>query len=193
MSAELFSGNEFTVRQNIFTFFGASIRVFDKDMQQIMFCRQKAFKLKEDIRIYRDETKTEEVFRIAARNIIDFAATYDIIDSSTETKVGSLRRRGFKSILKDEWQIMDANDQEVGKIKEDNAFLALLRRFLSSLIPQNFKVYHGDVQVAEFRRGFNPFVNKMKVDFSHDTENVLDHRIGLASAILVILMEARSN
>ena len=74
----------------------------------------------------------------------------------------------MKSILKDEWIIMDAEDQEKGLIKEDSALLAVVRRFLTNLIPQK---YYGELQgeqVCAFKQNFNPFVMKIDLDFSMD-------------------------
>lgn len=192
MNPNLFSGDTFTVRQKLFTI-RTVVTVLDQNQQPILYCRKKSFKLKEDIRIYTDETRSKEVFRISARNIIDFAATYDIIDSETETKIGSFRRKGLKSILKDEWIILDTQDREVGLIKEDSAVMAIMRRLFTSLIPQSFQVYYMDKEIGEFRRAFNPFVNKMQVDLSADTTHSLDHRMGVAAALLIVLMEARSS
>ena len=71
----------------------------------------KAFKLKEDIRLYTSEDMQTEVLSIQARKIIDISSAYDVIDSLTGAKVGALKRKGLKSILKDEWIIMDAEDK----------------------------------------------------------------------------------
>ena len=50
-------------------------------------------------------------------------------------KLGAFKRKGWRSLLRDEWIVMDASDQEIGFLKEDNAMIATLRRFIS-LIPQ---------------------------------------------------------
>jgi hypothetical protein len=57
------------------------------------------FRLREDIRVYADEGKQQEVLMIKARQIIDFAAAYDVVDSASGEKVGALRRKGWSSIL----------------------------------------------------------------------------------------------
>src|SRR5256714_13503623 len=44
----------------------------------IAFVRQKRMALKEDIRFFRDESETEELFRIKARAIIDVGGRYDL-------------------------------------------------------------------------------------------------------------------
>ncbi|MNR57283.1 hypothetical protein D3C85_1780200 [compost metagenome] len=43
-------------------------------------------------------------------------------------------------------------------------------------------------KVAEFKQNFNPFVQKLNLDFSAD-HNKLDRRLGLAGAVLLIAVE----
>src|SRR3972149_10699607 len=115
-------------------------RFYDPMGNLVMFSEQKMFKLREDIRVYSDENKTQEVLMIKARQIMDYSAAYDVVDSATGQKVGALRRKGLASILRDEWEILDVGDNVVGKLFEDSMGLALLRRFLSGLIPQNYDI-----------------------------------------------------
>src|SRR5512143_240359 len=103
-------------------------RFYDPSGNLVMFSEQKMFRLREDIRVYADEQKQAEVLMIKARQILDFSAAYDVIDSATNAKVGVLRRKGWKSLLRDEWEILDAQDQPVGTLFEDSVPLAMLRR-----------------------------------------------------------------
>ena len=48
-----------------------------------------------------------ELLSIQARQIIDFSAAYDVYDGSTGSKVGALKRKGMKSILRDECEIRE--------------------------------------------------------------------------------------
>ena len=57
---------------------------------------------------------------IKARNVVDFSASYDVIDSKTGNKLGALRRKGWASILRDSWEVLDADDVVIGKIEEDS-------------------------------------------------------------------------
>lgn len=185
----IFTHTEYVVRKKILTVLGAKFHIYDNNEQLVMFSQMKAFKLKEDIRLYSDESMQQELITIQARSVIDFAATYDVVDAVTRENLGSLRRKGMKSILKDEWIILNANEQEVGLIKEDSALLALLRRFLTNLVPQKF---HGEVDgrtVVEFQQNFNPMVSKLNVDFSANTNKQLDPRLGLAAAVLLLAIE----
>ncbi|NQX58088.1 hypothetical protein [Paenibacillus qinlingensis] len=184
-----FNQQRFIVRKQILSLVGAKIDIFDKDERAILFSKMKAFKLKEDIRIYGDETMQTELISIQARSVIDFSSIFDVVDVETGHKVGSLRRKGMKSIFKDEWAILSPDESEIGLIKEDNALLALLRRFLTNLIPQHYNIEMNGTKVAEFKQNFNPFVQKLNLDFSADNNNKLDRRLGIAAAVLLVAVE----
>ena len=190
---QAFSHQRYLVRRKIFKIFGAAFHIYDPLGELVFYSKMKAFKLKEDIRLYANKDMQTELLVIQARNIIDISAAYDVIDPASNRKIGALKRKGLKSILKDEWIIMDANDQEVGLIKEDSAILALIRRFLTNLIPQK---YYGELNgrnVCEFKQNFNPFVMKINLDFSMDNEGLLDRRLGIAAAVLLCAIEGKQN
>lgn len=186
-----FSETKYLVRKKVLHLFGGAFHVFDETGQKVLFYSQmKAFKLKEDIRLFTGEDMTTEVLTIKARNILDFSSAYDVFDSQKQEKVGVLKRKGLKSMFKDEWIVMDANDREIGFIKEDNLALALVRRTIG-LVPQS---YHGEIHgnnVCKFKQNFNPFVMKIAVDFSEDSRQQLDRRLGIASAILLCAIEGK--
>lgn len=181
------------IRRKVLKFFGGAFHIYNPTNELAFFCEMKAFKLKEDIRLYTGEDKQTEVLRISARQIIDIAATYDIYDSTDGQKIGALRRKGLKSIIKDEWIIMDSQDREIGLIAEDSMAMALLRRFLTNLIPQKFDGSINGITVFKFRQNFNPFVLKINMDFSMDMGKMLDRRMGIAAAILLSAIEGRQN
>lgn len=179
---------EYLIRRKVFTIVGAKFHIYDAEGNLIGFSKQKAFKLKEDIRIYSDESMTEELLWIQARNIIDFSAAYDVIDVPAQTKLGALRRRGFKSILRDAWELLDATDQLIGKIEEDSMGMAILRRFIN-LIPQSFHATVDGRVVAQYRQNFNPFVLKLRVSIAPDCP--LDRKLLLAAGVLLVAIEGR--
>lgn len=189
----VFLHNNYLVRRKVFKIFGAAFHIYDPNGKLAFYSKQKAFKLKEDIRIYESEDMKTEVLSIQARSIIDFSAAYDVIDPLTNKKVGALKRKGVKSIIIDEWIFLDEKDQEIGFIKEDSLFMALVRRFLTNLIPQS---YFGEIygeKVCVFKQNFNPFVMKINLDYSFDKNNLLDRRLGIAAAVLLCAIEGRQN
>lgn len=135
-----------------------------------------------------------ELLRIGARNWLDINATYDVVDATNEQKVGAMRRKGLKSMMQDEWEILDAQDRVIGSVKEDSLALALLRRFVefaALLLPQKFSVEVGSRDVATFTQNKNPMLIKLACDFSADADGVLDRRLALAAAVLLCAIEGK--
>jgi len=188
----IFQHNHYLLKRQVFALTG-KFRFYDPSGNLVMFSQQKMFKLREDIRVYSDESKTQEVLMIQARQIVDFSAAYDVVDSATGQKVGAMRRKGLASLLRDEWEVLDVNDNVIGKLFEDSMQLALLRRFLSGLIPQNYDITFGENRVADLRQNFNPFSYHLNIDFSMDTARMLDHRVGIAAGILLAVVEGRQS
>ena len=185
---------EFTIRRKVFTFLGAKFHIYNADGGLLGFCNQKAFKLKEDIRIYTDESMSEERLKIAARQVLDISAAYDVVDSTTDTKVGALQRKGLKSFLRDEWVVFAEDEAEIGNIKEDSTALAILRRFgdMGSWIPQKFHLSdNAGHELAQFRTHFNPFVYRMTVSVFDDCP--LNPMLVLAAGVLLAAIEGRQN
>lgn len=179
------------VRQ-LFKLVGSNFRVFNQSGQLVYFCHQKGFRLKEDIRIYADEAQSREVLRIAARTIMDFSAAYDVIDSQTNQKLGAFKRKGFHSMVRDEWTIMDIHDREIGKVVEDSIALALVRRLLTNLVPQNYDlVLLNGVRAVDLRQNFNPFTYHLNIEFTQDPAGQIDHRMGIVAGILLAAIEGK--
>jgi hypothetical protein len=112
-----------------------------------------------------------------------------VVDVATDEKIGALKRKGWKSMLKDEWIVMDAADREIGHIKEDSALMAFLRRFLSNLIAQNYTVEVNGTVVGTLRGTWNPFIVKYNVDFSRNS--LLDPRLAMAGVVLLLTIEGK--
>jgi len=185
-----FDQDRYLIRRKVLKIFGASFHIYDPQGKLLGFSRQKAFKLREDIRVYSDESLSHELLTIHARQIVDFSAAYDVLDPADSRKVGAARRKGFSSILRDSWEILDADDRPIATVQEDSMLKALLRRFLSNLIPQTFHVRStGGEELATFHVHFNPFIYKLSVEVQ--PRSSADRRLILAVAILVAAIEGR--
>ena len=169
-------------------------RFYDPAGRLVMFSEQKMFRLREDIRVYDSEDKSREVLSIKARQIMDFSAAYDVVDTELNQKVGVLRRKGLRSILRDEWEVLDPNDRVIGQLFEDSIPMALLRRLLlGSWLPQNYDLTIGEARVADLKQNFNLFRYELNLDFSMDTTSRLDRRVGLAAGILLAAVEGKQD
>lgn len=185
-----YSLDQYYCKMKFWKLFGNEIRIFDVNKQNLLFfVKQKAFKLKESITVFADESKNEELLRINARSVIDFGASYDVDDAKTGQRIGTLRRKGLKSLLRDTWLVLDSNEREIGTIQEDSMAMAMVRRFLSNLVPQAFTVTLNGQEAAHFKQAFNPFVPQITITFHQGTQ--LDRRLGISAAILLQVIEGR--
>ena len=188
-----FSQNYYLLKRQVFALTGR-FRFYDRNENLLMFSEQKMFRWREDIRVFADESKMQELLMIKARQIIDFSAAYDVIDSTTNQKVGVLRRKGWQSMLRDEWEVLDANEQLLGLLFEDSMGLALLRRFLlGSLLPQNYDITFGSERVADLRQRFNLFRYELEIDLSMPVSRRIDPRLALAAGILLAVVEGKQS
>jgi threonyl-tRNA synthetase len=81
--AARFNHQTYHVRKKFWQFFGGSFYVYDPNGALVLFSRMKAFKLKEDIRVFTDETLQTEALSIQARSVLDFSGSYYIYDSAS--------------------------------------------------------------------------------------------------------------
>lgn len=185
-----FSHKEYLIRKKFWKLFGGAFHVYDTQGNVIFYGKQKAFKLKEDFRIYSDETESRELLKIKTPKILDIAATYYISDSSTDEVIGAVKRKGLKSIVKDEWIFLSKQEQPIGKLKEKSALMALLSRLIN-LIPQKYIIVTNDGKVlAEFKQHFNIFILKYTLSILDDNP-VIDKRLIIAMGILLAGIEGR--
>ncbi|MBI5539136.1 MAG: hypothetical protein HY951_03700 [Bacteroidia bacterium] len=187
---QAFNQSTYIFRKKVFKLFGGSFKVLDKEMNLLLYSEQKAFKLKEDFRIYSDQTKSEELINIKTPRFIDFSATYNVNDTKTGEHVGSLKRKGLKSLLSDEWLYLSPEGTEIGKLKETSLGGALLSRFIN-LVPQNYIITDiTGVEIAKIQQHFNPFVLKYTLSITHPKPPI-DRRLILAAGIMLCSIEGR--
>lgn len=187
-------GEQYTISRKFFKLFGASFRILDPRGQVVGFCKQKAFKLKEDLRIYTDESMSTELVSIKARNIIDLGATYDVTLPSGQV-IGSLRRKGLAStFLRDSWLIFNTTGKQIAYLEEESGLLSVLRRyveFIAFLSPQKFVLRSDEGrEIARFRTHFNPFLYRLSVTILADDDE-LDDLMILVVGCLVAAIEGR--
>lgn len=168
--------------------------IYDDQGQMIGYCRQKLFKFREEMILYTDRSREKELLRIKARQIIDFAATYDVKLPNGEI-IGSLRRKGLKStFVRDEYLVFDERNAQIATLQEDSTFRALVRRlvdYASFFMPQKFHLSDmGGREIARFRQHFNPFVFRIGVAVLEEDEK-LDDLMLIAIAVLAAVIEGR--
>ena len=193
----LFESDAYMVRQKVMKILGEEFHIYsDESMQSMIgYSKMAALKLKEDIRVYSDESKSTELLIIKQKGILDFTGSFSIVDGQTGESLGILRRKGMKSIIRDSWVLMDQKENVVGTLGEESGGLALIRRFipyLQILFPQQFHLrVNGAKGAVKYTQKMNPFVHKLLV--SGVKSSGVDPRIAAAAAILLIAIEGRQS
>ena len=107
------------------TTLASDFTITDSNENSLAYVRQKMFKLKEDVVVFNNESKSQENFRIRANQWIDFNASYAITDSFGKN-LGKIARKGMRSIWKATYNIFDQNDTQKYKVQEENAWVKVL-------------------------------------------------------------------
>lgn len=106
--------------------------VFDADGSEVAYTRQKIFKIKEGIEIFQDASRKQRLYQINADRILDFNANYRITDGSG-TVLGSVRRKGMRSLWRTHYQVYCADGQKLYDIREKNPWVAVLDGLVGDL------------------------------------------------------------
>ncbi|MFN0140330.1 MAG: hypothetical protein ACKVQW_09620 [Pyrinomonadaceae bacterium] len=110
----------------------SQIYIRDANGQLIGYVKQKLLKLKEDINVFADEGQTQHLFNIKADRILDFSANYRFTSANGQP-VGSIRRRGMRSIFRANYEIFDTDGNQVMAIHEENAWIKVANALIGEL------------------------------------------------------------
>ncbi|MDO5070507.1 MAG: hypothetical protein Q4D78_10030 [Neisseria zoodegmatis] len=99
--------------------------VFDAQGEEVAYTRQKIFKIKESIEIFRNSSRNEKLYTINADRIIDFNASYTVRDAAGRT-IGSIKRSGMKSLWKTSYTLSDAAGNLRYTLHEANPWVAVV-------------------------------------------------------------------
>jgi len=193
---EIYRRDRFLARRQVFRFLGAGFTLHAPDGRVLAGSEQKAFRLKEDIRVREGGDGGAEILAIKADRIVDFGAGYQVEDSRTGEHIGTLRRKGWTSLFRDSWEILDASGAVRGRVTEDSGWKAMFRRlndFAAILMPQTFHLEVDGQVVGTMTQNFNLFVQKYSVDLSGDTAALMPRPLAVATVILLLAIEGRQD
>lgn len=186
---------QYLIRERILKILGAAFHIYSHNGNLVGYCKQKPFRIKEDLRIYRSETCSHEMMLIKARNIVDFGATYEVT-LPDGTLLGCFRRKGFtSSFMRAHWMVTDEHEREVGQLLEHGGTLTVLRRFLGPLcllFPETVVLSRtdDDTEIARFRTTRNLFTKSIGISILQDHPQ-LDELLILAAGCLLCAFEKR--
>ena len=157
---------------------------------KLAYSKQKFWKIKEDIRIYTDESMNQELFRVMQAQIIDAWGKFDVIDSATNIPLGYFRRKALMSaIISDEWELYNMNNQLLGRLAEGTG-RGLARKYLpfGGLIPEKITMDLNGRAVVQINQRFK-IIGDIWDIHCHSLPNEFDRRVLLAGVILMAMIE----
>jgi len=163
----------------------------------VAYVRQKKLALKEDIRFYGDEGETQELFRIAARSVLDIGGSrYDVLAGGE--RIGFLWHKFKESLIRTTWHVGGPNEEELALARERSLVGAVLRRVIDFVpeyggwipIPYNFDFLVDGNVVGRMDRKFK-LRDQYVVDLSGDTDRKVDRRVAIALAIALDALQNR--
>lgn len=187
MAAGPFGHTSYLVKRPFFSFLGRKFHVYAPDGSLVAFVKHPLLKLRQEFTIFTDESEAQALLTIRARQIIGVNIAMDVFDANTGERVGTIQKRGLKSIVRDTWDLLDQQDQPVGLVEEDGA--ALLRRFLPILLGK-WHIELGGQHVGYVKQEFKLFTKEFTLDLAPN-QGRLDARFAMAIAILALMAETQ--
>lgn len=173
----------------------------------LVYCRQKPFAFKEDLRLFADDAMAEEILRIKARRAIDIGGRY-LVSTPDGVMIGALERRAKASLLRTTWAILGADDEELAIVQEHSVAVAIFRRVQNLLqlvpligglvslvldlipIPYHFDLLRGETRIGRHTRKYG-IRDRYRLQIDGDPERRIDRRLLVAMAIGLDALQSR--
>ena len=184
-SVSLATQRHYTIKRKFWSFLERVFRVFTPDGQLFMYIKHPLLRLREEFMVYADEAQTRPLLRVKSQQAIAINFSYLITDATSGELLGSVEKRGLRSIVRDKFLVFDAEHNEIGYCEEQGA--SLLRRFIPLLTSHHAIIADGQ-QVADIQQVFRFFTKEFRVMLQPSR---FEPRFVLAVALLALMAEAR--
>jgi hypothetical protein len=170
----------------------------------LAFCQQKRMAFKEDLRFFADEARTQELFRIKARKMMDLGGRYDVTDVDG-VRIGILERRFKKSLIRATWAILDTGENEIAWAQEQSMVIAIVRRLVNLLevvpfvgtwlamfipVPYHFDILVGETTIGSVERVMG-LRDRYRLAIPGDPERRIDRRLVVALGVGLDALQSR--
>lgn len=172
----------------------------DANGNTIAYVKQKMFKLKEAITVYENENKSKVNFTIKADKWLDFSAAY-VLKNNEGTEIGKVVRKGWASLWKAEYELIDQHQKLQYKIREENGWVKVFDKLLGEipilsiltgyLFNPSYKVTNlNDEIIVRLKKQASFFGRKFDIIKLKEIDNDDDERV-ILGLMMMILLERR--
>jgi hypothetical protein len=161
----------------------------DEAGEPVAFVRQKKLAIREDLRFFADESESEELFRVKARQVVDVGGRYDVTTAAGE-RIGVLQRRFAQTLFRTTWAILDAAEGTLAEVSESSMARAIFRRVADIPILYHFSIVVDGRQVGEVRRVFS-LRDRYVMTLGGDIDRRIDRRLAVALLVVLDALQSR--
>lgn len=104
----------------------------DAQGNTVAYVRQKMLKLKEEVQVFSNESRSELRYVIKADRWLDFTATYTFTDSRGY-ELGKIARKGWASLWKAHYEILDERHLPDLLVREENPWAKVFDSMLGEI------------------------------------------------------------
>ncbi len=180
--------NEFIIDQKLISL-GNKYIIKNEERDRIAYCESESF-FKEGLTVYNDESKEKELFSIKQVSLTKFTGLFEVLDHE-ESVVGYLRRKGVKSLVRDEWSILDQEKNKIGTARSDYLLKDLARKRYVRKIPYRYEIIQQGKKIGVYKQRFNLLKRSYKLQIKKDTEQNIDRRLLLSLSICLDAVEEK--
>lgn len=180
------ASSQFTIKKPWLAFLGNKFWVYAPDGSLVAFVKMPIFRLRAEMTLYADEAMTRPMMHLQLQKLMTVNPLFDVMDVGRNVKLGSVRKLGLKSMLRDKWELLDPSGTQVGDMEETgNSFL---RRMIPLLLG-TWEIRLGGAQVASIRQLFTFFAKEYVLDMSQ-SQGRIDPSFAIACSIFALLAES---
>ncbi len=183
------------------------IIVTDAAEREVLYVHQKVFNIREDIRVFSDQTRAQEIFRINTERILDLNSKYKFTNQTTGQYLGHVRPKSLRSIWQLTYLIYDENDVIEHHIKEDNPWVKILDSLIGQIefigmltgffLNPSYTAYRGQTRedvaspVLHIKKKPGFFEGVFTIDLMNPIDPDEEARLVLASMLMLQFMRRR--
>ena len=164
--------------------------------QPLAFVRQKRLSIREEIRFFGNESETEELFRMKARQVFDVRGRYDVTTPLGE-RIGILEKVFGISLIRSTWKVLDANERQIALTQEKSVPVGVLRRLIDfvpygEFVPLvfQFTIQMDGREIGELRRPIG-LRDRYTLTLRGDPDRRVDRRVAIALAVALDALQSR--
>jgi uncharacterized protein YxjI len=146
---------------------------------------------KRHVHFYRDDSRRELLLEVLQDQKLAFLTHTFTVNEPGGRTLARLRKNLLTDIFRKKWSVASPDGRHMWHAMEDSVLLALVRRFLTRLVPLCFIFcLPGGQVVGEFNRKFT-LLDRYVLDLSRDSARALDRRVALAMGVMLDTGERR--